>query len=46
MGEVEIGGFWDRTLADAFARGSLFSALAVHLWRATCCGTTAGCARR
>ena len=33
MGEVEMGGFWDRTLADAFARGSLFSALAVHLWR-------------
>ena len=28
-----MGDFWDRTLADAFARGSLFSALAVHLWR-------------
>ena len=33
MGEVDMGDFWDRTLADAFARGSLFSALAVHLWR-------------
>jgi DNA-binding SARP family transcriptional activator/DNA-binding CsgD family transcriptional regulator len=33
MSEVETGDFWDRTLADAFARGSLFSALAVHLWR-------------
>ena len=27
------GDFWDRTLADAYARGSLFSALSVHLWR-------------
>ena len=33
MGEVDMGDFWDRTLAAAFARGSLFSALAVHLWR-------------
>jgi DNA-binding CsgD family transcriptional regulator len=33
MGEVDMGDFWDRTLADAFSRGSLFSALAVHLWR-------------
>ncbi len=33
MGEVDMGDFWDRTLADAFARGSLFSALSVHLWR-------------
>jgi DNA-binding CsgD family transcriptional regulator len=33
MSEVQTGDFWDRTLADAFARGSLFSALAVHLWR-------------
>jgi DNA-binding CsgD family transcriptional regulator len=28
-----MGDFWDRTLADAFSRGSLFSALSVHLWR-------------
>jgi DNA-binding SARP family transcriptional activator/DNA-binding CsgD family transcriptional regulator len=33
MSEVDTGDFWDRTLADAFARGSLFSALSVHLWR-------------
>ncbi len=33
MSEVETGDFWDRTLHDAFARGSLFSALSVHLWR-------------
>jgi DNA-binding CsgD family transcriptional regulator len=33
MSEVDMGDFWDRTLAEAFARGSLFSALSVHLWR-------------
>jgi DNA-binding SARP family transcriptional activator/DNA-binding CsgD family transcriptional regulator len=33
MGEVDMGDFWDRTLAAAFTRGSLFSALSVHLWR-------------
>ena len=33
MADDDIGDFWDRTLADAFARGSLFSALSVHLWR-------------
>jgi DNA-binding CsgD family transcriptional regulator len=33
MAEVDTGDFWDRTLAAAYARGSLFSALSVHLWR-------------
>jgi DNA-binding CsgD family transcriptional regulator len=33
MAEVDTGDFWDRALAAAYARGSLFSALSVHLWR-------------
>ena len=33
MAEEDLSEFWQRTLADAMARGSLFSALAVHLWR-------------
>ena len=33
MCDESSGDFWDRTLAEAYARGSLFSALSVHLWR-------------
>lgn len=33
MSEVDMGDYWDRALVDAHARGSLFSALSVHLWR-------------
>jgi tetratricopeptide (TPR) repeat protein len=29
----DISGFWDEALAHAFARGSLFASLSVHLWR-------------
>jgi len=33
MCDESSGDFWERTLAEAYARGSLFSALSVHLWR-------------
>jgi DNA-binding SARP family transcriptional activator/tetratricopeptide (TPR) repeat protein len=33
MCDESSGDFWDRTLAEAYTRGSLFSALSVHLWR-------------
>jgi tetratricopeptide (TPR) repeat protein/DNA-binding CsgD family transcriptional regulator len=33
MCDESSGDFWDRTLAEAYRRGSLFSALSVHLWR-------------
>jgi len=33
MGDAEQGSLWDDAIADAQARGSLFSALAVHVWR-------------
>ncbi len=33
MTEIDTGDFWDRTLAGAYARGSLFTALSVNLWR-------------
>ena len=33
MADEDVGSFWDDMLADAYARGSLFAALAVHLWR-------------
>ena len=33
MCDESSGDFWDRTLAQAYARGSLFSSLSVHLWR-------------
>jgi tetratricopeptide (TPR) repeat protein len=29
----DISAFWDEALAHAFARGSLFASLSVHLWR-------------
>ena len=33
VADVDHGSLWDDALADAHARGSLFAALAVHLWR-------------
>ena len=33
MTDETTGDFWDRALAAAHARGSLFTALSVHLWR-------------
>ena len=33
MAEEDLSAFWEQTLRDALARGSLFSALSVHLWR-------------
>jgi DNA-binding CsgD family transcriptional regulator len=33
MAEEDMSAFWEQTLADAHARGSLFSSLSVHLWR-------------
>ena len=33
MAEEDLGDFWERRLVDAYARGSLFSSLSVHLWR-------------
>jgi tetratricopeptide (TPR) repeat protein len=33
MCDESSGDFWERTLAESYARGSLFSALSVHLWR-------------
>jgi DNA-binding SARP family transcriptional activator/tetratricopeptide (TPR) repeat protein len=31
--DEDISAFWDEALAHAFARGSLFASLSVHLWR-------------
>jgi DNA-binding SARP family transcriptional activator/DNA-binding CsgD family transcriptional regulator len=33
MAEEDMSDFWEQSLADAHARGSLFSSLSVHLWR-------------
>jgi DNA-binding SARP family transcriptional activator/tetratricopeptide (TPR) repeat protein/DNA-binding CsgD family transcriptional regulator len=33
LADENIGSFWDDALADAHARGSMFAALAAHLWR-------------
>jgi DNA-binding CsgD family transcriptional regulator len=33
LADKDIGSFWDDALADAHARGSMFAALAAHLWR-------------
>jgi DNA-binding SARP family transcriptional activator/tetratricopeptide (TPR) repeat protein len=33
VADVDLGSFWDDVLTAAHARGSLFSALAAHLWR-------------
>jgi DNA-binding CsgD family transcriptional regulator len=33
MGGVDTMPFWDQALADAHERGTLFAALATHLWR-------------
>lgn len=33
LADEDLGSFWDDALADAHARGSMFAALAAHLWR-------------
>lgn len=33
LADEDVGSFWDDALADAHARGSMFAALAAHLWR-------------
>ena len=33
MADEDVAEFWDRALAQAHARGSLFATLSVHLWR-------------
>jgi DNA-binding SARP family transcriptional activator/DNA-binding CsgD family transcriptional regulator/tetratricopeptide (TPR) repeat protein len=32
LADESVGDFWEETLADAHARGSMFSALSTHLW--------------
>lgn len=33
LADVDLGDFWDRALAHAYATGGLFAALSVNLWR-------------
>jgi DNA-binding NarL/FixJ family response regulator len=32
LADESVGDFWEETLADAYARGSMFQALSTHLW--------------